>query len=297
MRIAKTMFPRIPIARKLLAIVATFVVIVLCVFYLGVFRSEILAGVCAYVGCEGLWSKGEKRAALSLTKYAVGHAEKDYEDYLSEVAVPLGDKLARLQLQSASPDMRLVYEGFVQGRNSPEDVQSMSMLFRRFGGMGYMRRAIAIWTEGDHQIDELRSLADQLHAEINSPHPDETRIQQLSTQVVAVDERLTPLEDEFSSTLAEGARWIDRSLSVVALLGTGLLLLFEIGFSSTVLKQIKNSQEKYHKLINTANDAILVIDSDTRVILEANSKASALLGFSAEQLVGRQESLLYPTGT
>ena len=75
MRIQEKMFRRLPIARKLLAIVGVFVAIVLCVFYLGVFRSDILSGVRAYVGGEGLWSKAEKRAALSLTKYAGSHAE------------------------------------------------------------------------------------------------------------------------------------------------------------------------------------------------------------------------------
>ena len=297
MHIATTMFPRTPIARKLLAIVALFVVIVLCVFYLGVFRSDILSGIRAYVGGEGLWSKGEKRAALSLTKYADGHSDKDYQDYLSEIAVPLGDKQARLQLQSDAPDMALVSQGFVQGRNDLEDVSNMSMLFRRFKHVGYMERAIEIWTEGDRQIDELRALADQLHAEINSPLPDEKKIQQLAEQVVEVDERLTPLEDEFSSTLGQGARWIDRVLSVVALLATGVLLLIGIGFSSVILNELRTSQAKYHKLINTANDAILVVDSESRRILEANNRACTLLGFSAEQLVGMPESRLYPAGT
>jgi two-component system, cell cycle sensor histidine kinase and response regulator CckA len=297
MHIATMMFPRTPIARKLLAIVALFVVIVLCVFYLGVFRSDILSGIRAYVGGEGLWSKGEKRAALSLTKYADGHSDKDYQDYLSEIAVPLGDKQARLQLQSDAPDMALVSQGFVQGRNDVEDVRNMSMLFRRFKHVGYMERAITIWTEGDRQIDELRALADQLHAEINSPLPDEKKIQQLAEQVVEVDERLTPLEDEFSSTLGQGARWIDRVLSVVALLATGVLLLIGIGFSSVILNELRTSQAKYHKLINTANDAILVVDSESRRILEANNRACTLLGFSAEQLVGMPESRLYPAGT
>ncbi len=293
MRISNSMFHHIPIARKLLAIVAVFVVIVLCVFYLGVFRSDILSGVRAYVSGESLWSKGQKRAALSLTKYAEGRAEKDYQDYLAEIAVPLGDKQARLQLESPSPDMRLVYEGFVQGRISPEDVRNMTMLFRRFGNFGYMRRAIAVWTAGDREVDQLRALADQLHAEISSPHPDAPKIQQISDQVEAVDARLTPLEDEFSSTLAEGARWIDRMVSIATLIATVLLLLIGIGVSSSVLNQIRHSQEKYHSLINTANDAILVIDSETHVILEANDQASKLLGYSPDHLAGMPESRLH----
>ncbi len=288
------MFRRLSIASKLRFIVGVFVAIVICVFLLGTLRSEILTGVRAYVGGEGLWSKAEKRAALSLTKYAESHAESDYQQYLAEIAVPSGDKQARLELQRPSPNMELVRQGLLQGRNSPEDVESMSTLFRRFGGVGYMARAISVWTEGDRYIDQLRSLADDLRREVNSPHPDARKIQQITDQVAAVDARVTPLEDEFSFTLGQGARWINRVLSLVSFLSSGLLLLIGIGLSSAVLKQIRNSEEKYRNLINTASDAILVIDAETRLILEANNKAGELLGISEQELVGKPESHLYP---
>ena len=290
----EVMFRRLPIARKLLIIVGVFVAIVICVFFLGVLRSEILTGVRAYVGGEGLWSKAEKRAVLSLTRYAETHAEADYQQYLDEIAVPLGDKQARLQLQLASPDMNVVRQGFIQGRISPDDVDSMSMLFRRFGRIGYMAKAIAIWTEGDRYIDQLRSLGNDLHQEVSSLHPDSGKIRQITEQVEAVDAQVTPLEDEFSSTLSEGARWIDRDLSLAIVLASGVLLLIGISLSTAVLNQIRNSEEKYRNLINSANDAILVIDPQTRVILEANNKAGEMVGIPEYELVGRPESTLYP---
>lgn len=293
MRIQAVMFRRLPVARKIFVIVGVFVVIVICVFYLGELRSEIIGGVRAYVGGESLWSKAEKRAAFSLTRYASSHVERDYAEYLAEISVPEGDKLARLQLQRSDPDMALVRQGFIQGRNSPEDVANMASLFRRFGHVGHMARAIAIWTEGDRYIDQLRSLGEELAREVRSAHPDAGKIQQLTDQVATVDARLTPLEDSFSSTLGEGARWISRLLSLVTLAATGLLLLIGIGLSTAVLTQIRNSEEKYRNLINTASDAILVIDSHTRLVLEANSKACEMLGFSEGQLVGMAESQLY----
>ena len=293
MRIQEEMFRHLPIGGKLRIIVGVFVAIVVCVFLLGVLRSDILAGVRAYVGGEGLWSKAQKRAVISLNKYAASRADTDYQHYLAEIAVPIGDKQARLELQRPSPDMAVVQRGFVQGRNSPEDVGSMAMLFRRFGRFGYMARAIAIWTEGDGDIDQLRSLAEGLHAEINSAHSDPQKISAITDQVAALDARVTPLEDEFSATLGQGARWINRVLSLVTLLGSGLLLLIGIGLSSAVLKQIRNSEEKYRNLINTANDAILVIDAQTRRILEANNKAVEILGIPEQQLIGKPESQVY----
>ena len=295
MRIARIVFQRLPLARKLIAIVCVFVTIVLCVLAFSAVRSDILNGVRAYVGGEGLWSKAQKRAALSLTQYAETHNERDYRDYLSAIAVPLGDKEARLELEKASPDMAVVYHGFVQGKNSPRDVPSLARLFRRFRNTPHMSRAIEVWTEGDRDIDQLTSLGEELHREIQSAHPDGQKIQQLVEQIAEVDAKLTPLEDEFSSTLSEGARWIDASLTAVTYVASGILLLLGIVFSFFVLNQIRASQQKYHNLINTAKDGILVIDADTRLILEANNKFCEMLGVLDSDLIGTPEARLYPT--
>jgi hypothetical protein len=158
-------FGRLPLAKKLFVIVGVFVAVVVCVFFLGVFRSDILSGVRAYVGGEGLWSKAQKGAVLSLMRYAEAHHESDYQEYLDDIAVPEGDKLARLELEHPKADMDVVRRGFVQGRNSPDDVESMARLFRRFRHVGYMAQAIAIWTEGDEYVDRLRELAADLHRE------------------------------------------------------------------------------------------------------------------------------------
>ena len=100
MRLQSVIFGRLSVARKTLVIVGVFVAIVICVFLLGALRSEILTGVRAYVGGEGLWSKAEKKAVFSLTKYASTHAESDYGQHLAEIAVPEGERIAREQLLS-----------------------------------------------------------------------------------------------------------------------------------------------------------------------------------------------------
>src|SRR5437899_567264 len=165
-------FGRLPVARKLLVIVCVFVAIVICVFYLGALRSDILSGVRAYVGGEGLWSKAQKRAVLSLTRYAQSHSERDYQDYLADIAVPLGDKQARLQLEQPKTDMAIVSRGFIQGRNSPDDVGNMAKMFRRFRHVGYMAQAIDIWTRADLYIEQLQDLANQLHQQVIQTHPE-----------------------------------------------------------------------------------------------------------------------------
>src|SRR5262249_14912137 len=135
-----TRFARVPggcvqsLRRRVALIVCLFSSIVLVVFLLGELRSRILVGVRAYVGGEGLWSQAEKSAARSLIAYARSQSESDYQDFLNSIAVPLGDKQARLELQKARFDTGVVARGFIQGRNNKEDVAVMAWLFRWFHG-------------------------------------------------------------------------------------------------------------------------------------------------------------------
>ena len=59
-------------------------------------------------------------------------------------------------------------------------------------------------------------------------------------------------------------------------------------------ESLKESEEKYRKLIETANDAIFIADAETGVILEANKKAGELLGMPIEKIIGMHQSQLHP---
>jgi len=182
-----------------------------------------LSAVRAYVGGEGLWSKGQKEATRSLHRYADTRDPRDFDTYIREIAVPIGDHEARIALQSANPDPNVARRGFIEGRNDSSDVDAMATLFRRFAHFRYMRRAIAIWTEGDGYIARLQLLGDSLHQAV-SAHASTARIDSLLTQVDVADARLRPLEDQFSATLGAAARWTQNLIEMVIGL-TGLLLV------------------------------------------------------------------------
>ncbi len=57
---------------------------------------------------------------------------------------------------------------------------------------------------------------------------------------------------------------------------------------------LQASEEKYHKLIETANDAIFVADAETGIILEANKKAGELLDLPVDKIIGMHQSGLHP---
>src|SRR5260370_4708119 len=53
-----------------------------------------------------------------------------------------------------------------------------------------------------------------------------------------------------------------------------------------MLRHIRQTEERYKHLIDTSNDAILVLDAETKVIVQANEQSSKLLGRPLRAIVG-----------
>jgi PAS domain S-box-containing protein len=137
-------------------------------------------------------------------------------------------------LLKPQPDFEMARQGFLEGRNHPEDIDGMIHLVLRFHDVSYLHRAIEIWAEADPQITSLLPIGESLHNEITSVASQESTIDSLRTRVQQTNERLTVLEDNFSYALGEGSRWLEnvilKLLFAVALTVeiSGLLLAFSV---------------------------------------------------------------------
>src|SRR5471032_55023 len=85
-------------ARSPFAIIWMFAAIVLCLLILANFSFGLLSSVRAYVGGESMWSKAQKDAVFHLQKYAASHSPKDMRQFRADIAIPLGDHSARLEM-------------------------------------------------------------------------------------------------------------------------------------------------------------------------------------------------------
>lgn len=72
------------------------------------------------------------------------------------------------------------------------------------------------------------------------------------------------------------------------------IYIIDISNLKRLEENLKESEEKYRKIVETAHDGILLVDTDTGIILEANKKAEDLIGLSASEIVGMHFSDLYP---
>jgi two-component system cell cycle sensor histidine kinase/response regulator CckA len=283
----RALFVNLPVSRKLTVVLWLFVVIVIALLIFSYQVIGSLSALRAYVEGEGLWSKAQKQAVHDLVRYASSRSEQDFHAYEQALQTPLGDRKARLELEKSTPDLRIVYEGFIQGRNSPDDVKRMAVLFRRFHNQKYMADAIAIWSEGDSLIAQLQILGDRLHEEITFGSPSQRNITEIMHQIDLVNDQLTPLEDRFSYSLGSGARWAAGLFSLATVGATAMSATLGILFTFLMLRNIRQAEERYKHFVDTANDAILVWDAETGEILEANNRSSMLLGRPVREIIGK----------
>ena len=286
MSVAHKLFLDLPAPKKLVVMLWLFLVVVVGLLGLSYMTIENLSAARAYVGGEGLWSKAQKQAVHDLLRYSISHSERDFETYQKALLVPLGDRQSRLELEKPVPDMSVVRRGLIQGRNNPEDVKGMTAMFRHFRRLNHMSEAIDIWSQADALIEQLQRLGDDLHREISSERPNALRIAEMARQVDVIGDQLTPLEDRFSYALGTGARQAKRLFLLVTFGATAISLIGGLLFTAFILRHMHQTEQRYKHLIDTANDAILVIDAETGIVLEANAKSGAFLGRPTREIVG-----------
>jgi PAS domain-containing protein len=254
------MMPTTPTNWRLLHVTWPFLAIVVLLVLLASESLKIVSASRAYVGDESLWSKAQKEAVYSLFRYAQTHSEEDYRSYQESIAVPMGDRRARLELQKDDPDLAVAREGFIAGRNDPDDIDGMIMLFRRFRNVSFMSRAIDIWAEGDEGIAELNAAAEELHRRIAADPRQPTPLDPILVRIDNANRRLTPLEVAFSSTLGEASRRTQGILEYALILAAGALVIAGIALSRRMLRMsdalehaLRISEERFDLAVDGSN--------------------------------------------
>jgi diguanylate cyclase (GGDEF)-like protein len=235
-------------ARSPFAIIWMFAAIVLCLLFLANFSFGVLSSVRAYVGGESKWSKAQKDAVFHLQRYAVTHAPGDFQRFRDDIAVPLGDRAARVEMNQAHPDFDKVRKGLIAGGNSPDDVDGLYHLYRRFGWVSFMKRAISSWESGDGYIIRLEEAGNSLQHEIESPAPRAHVIQSALVEVSSINESLTPVENQFVDALSQASRTTYQLLRALLFAATPAMLILGTVMSLRILRHRKRQDDRVHHI-------------------------------------------------
>jgi diguanylate cyclase (GGDEF)-like protein len=245
------------------------IAIVLLQALLAGISMDMLASVRAYVAGESLWSKGLTEAVYSLSLYSETGDEKYYRQYQSKIAVPVGDRMARLALEASVPDQKAAFDGFLQGRNHPDDIPDMIWLFRNFSDVSYLGKAIASWRDTDPLISELVGLGDAIHLEVAKGPVTRERVEALRAQIYQLSERAVPLAVAFSRDMGNGARSIKRLLTIANVFTAALLISIGIWRTRNLLIQrrrfqseLETEKERAQVTLASIGEAVISTDAD-----------------------------------
>ncbi len=221
----------ISIAKKLYFVVGIMAFLIVGELVTLRFAMHTLSAARAFVGGEGLWSKAQKNAAISIQRYGVTHDEAEFRAFVAYMEVPRGDRQARLELFKPNLDRAVVRAGFVRGRLEPDDIDPMIDLLRRFYWTSTLSRAIAVWTDADNMLTKFEAECLAYHAAVLGG--DRAAASSKLAEIDNLNRGLTVLEDEFSFVLGAGSRWLEYV--VLALLSIAVLTVESVGITLTLL--------------------------------------------------------------
>jgi diguanylate cyclase (GGDEF)-like protein/PAS domain S-box-containing protein len=282
---------------RLLRLVSPFVAVVLFQAFLAGLSLETLSSVRAYVGGEGLWSRGQKDAIHFISLYSQTGDEHSFDRFKVAIAVPLAGRAARHALEQRTPDLNAARSGFAGGGNHPHDIPGMIWLFRYFQDVPYMAAAIGHWRETDPFLDQLASLGDAIHEEFTSAPGNSGRAGIRKEQIELIDRRLAPIARAFSESLGEGSRSIKFLLTIANLLAAISLVLLIVWHTRKLVKQrstfekaLKIEKEQAQVTLASLGEAVISTDADGRLEY-MNPMAERLTGCTTTEARGLSSNL------
>jgi signal transduction histidine kinase/CheY-like chemotaxis protein len=278
----------LPVSKKLYTVVGILALLIASELFTLIFAMNIQSAVRAFVGGEALWSKAQKDAIHNLERYVVTSNRRFYIQFLENMKIPEGDHQGRLELEKPVMDMVKFREGFLAGGNHPDDIEPMVNLVRRFHNVPRLAKALDAWREGDRLIEELRNLGYEIDTEVSKGEKrDNRKISTILDDIYILNQKLTAVETNFSTTLGEASRWVEGLLTFCLLLavllveGTGLTLTFI--FSRRLTGDLKELNAVAEKVGNGEFDVEVPVNSRDEV---------GQLAMSLRQMVGNIQQLI-----
>lgn len=262
----------ISIAKKLYSVVGIMAVLIAVELGTLYFAVNTLSSVRAFVGAEGLWSKSQKDAVYSLREYKRTSNEKYYHEFYDFMKVPLGHQKTLYQLLKKKPDLAIAKQGLLEGGNHPADIDGMIKLFTRFNNISYIEKSLNIWREADSVITGLRPVAQKMYIEVSTGQLNQNKLNTIVDELDPINDKLTVLEKDFSSTLGAGARWLENI--ILKLL---LSIALTVEFTGLILTYfVVRGITKGLKEITTASKLIAEKDFSARAAVFSNDEIGKL---------------------
>lgn len=283
---------RLDVNQKMVALCVFAAICALSLILIVNLSINTLSGIRAYVAGEGYWAKAQKESIIHLSNYILTEDEEEFDSFRSVLRINFGDKVARQELLKDEFDYEVTYQGFLEGRNHPDDIPQMIDVFRRLQWTPQVQTSIDAWTKADLKLEQLVQFADSIRHQIQSRNVSLPQKAALVTELEKYDHELTELEVTFSNSMGNMARLVNTILrwSVIFL---GLLLL-SIGIWLTYrflnstkkwMQTLKESEEKFKNVLSNSRDILYKMNLETKEYEYFSPALENMLGYKEKDFL------------
>ncbi|MCA1802960.1 MAG: hypothetical protein LC662_10915 [Rhodothermaceae bacterium] len=145
--------------KRVVTVISLFGVVILLLGFLWMYTAGLFMSLNAYIEGEGYYSRYQKDSFTHLIQFVEERDPKYYWMYREAISVPLGNSVARIELEKENPEYEIVREGLLQGRNHPDNIDRIIGLFRNYRNTEFMDTAIGLWEQGDEMVFAIDSTA------------------------------------------------------------------------------------------------------------------------------------------
>jgi len=262
------------------AITAVFLAVQILIVLFGAVGLEGVNILRSYAAGDAHWSRAQKSAVISLSRYAQTRAENNYRDFTSAMSVIYGDRDARITLQRArlfgtADERAAAANGLVRGGNDPEDAVRMVWGFLLFKNWAPFDAAVNDWARGDQWADKLISLGREMRTAARYGAPD-AEMNAFVPRALKLNARLSANEGGYARHMSQAARIAERvTLATYVLLSIlacwiGVLFVRRITRAGTRAEmRAMESEKRIRDFAEMASDWFCEIDRDLRISLVA----------------------------
>ncbi|MDW6025681.1 EAL domain-containing protein [Mesorhizobium sp. BAC0120] len=278
---------------RLIALIWPFVAVVLVQAIIASVSIHTLSAIRAYIASESVWSKAQKDAIYLLDRYVETRNELYYLQFENAIAIPLGDRIARLALDGPTADFKEAERGFQLGGNHRDDLAGLIWLFQNFRFISYLDKSLEPNGAAEPFILELEALGRSIRSEISAGPVSAERTAFLQAEIYLLDRQITPITLAFSRSLGEGSRAIKNVLLVVNVASAITLIVFAVWRTRKLIGQrqaaeaaLDTERERAQITLSSLGEAVVTIGAGG-FIDYLNPTAERLFSMPAEHVRGR----------